>query len=140
MSITESRLKQGALVLDVGGEGMAKFATQATNVVISPSTKQDGEPLEVLDGNKTTAASTTEWTLKAKAIQDFTDPAGLQAYSWEHDGETVPFTWTPTQGGPVFSGNVTIQPLDVGGDVNKRIDVDVEWPLTGKPDWSSSTP
>lgn len=139
MPITQSKLKTGALVLDVGGAAMAKFATQATNVVIAPETKEDGEPVETLDGSTIAAQSTTTWKLKAKAIQDFTDPAGLQAYSWENAGDTVPFSWTPTAGGPVFTGNVVIAPLEIGGDVNKRTDVDVEWVIVSKPDWAPGT-
>lgn len=134
MPITESKIKSGSLILGAGETESAVFNTQATNVSLSPKSKDAGEPVEVLDGSQLASDATTEWSLKAKAIQDFTDPAGLQSYSWDHDGETVPYIWKPAgNAGPSFAGNVRVGALEVGGDVAKRLDVDVEWQLTGKP-------
>ena len=133
-TITESKLKAGSLILDAAGAAFAKFATQATNVAITPETKDEGDPVETLDGSTIAADAVTTWTLKAKSIQDFTDPEGLQAYSWENENETVSYTWKPNgASGPTYAGNVRITPLEIGGDVNKRNDVDIEWALTGKP-------
>ena len=133
MPITESKLKDGSLILG-GPAGFAKFATQATNIQIEPKSKDEGDPVETQDGSTLAADKVTEWTLKAKAIQDFTDPAGLIAYSWENDGDQVSYEWKPRgASGPTYSGTVRIAPLATGGDVNKRLSTDVEWALSGKP-------
>ena len=126
---TESRLRNGILTLD--GK---QFATQTYNVRIVPSHKEEGDSLEMLDGSSLTPDATTSWQLEAKHIQDFTDQAGLQAFSWASAGETVAYTWQPTGAtGPSYTGNVTVRELEHGGDVGKRLEVDLSWPLTGKP-------
>lgn len=125
MGITESKLKKGTLTI-----GTKSFATQATNVKITPDHKDDGEALEVLSGDQIPASSSRTDTLKIEAIQDFTDPAGFLTYTWEHDGENVAFEWTPTdKATPKWSGTVQVRALEVGGEINKRIMTSAEFPI-----------
>ena len=132
MPITESKLKSGVLTLDG-----TDFSCQPTNVRVTPSHSEDGDAVETLCGDELGADLNRSDVLAMTSIQDFTDTAGLQKFSWDNDGTTVPFSWQP-QGasGPTFAGNVSVRALEVGGDVNKRLTVDVEWPCVGTPTWT----
>lgn len=133
MTIVESRVKQGSLV--VGGEA---FSCQPTSAAIEPSNDTAGgdDNVEVLCGDTLSAASAATLTanLTLTAIQDFTAPSGTESligYSWAHNSETVDFTWNPTADpDDEWSGKVTVQALNVGGDVNTRITSDASWPVT----------
>ncbi|CAM5600484.1 hypothetical protein GCM10010329_50150 [Streptomyces spiroverticillatus] len=133
MSVTESKLKEGALTFGPDGEEALKVSCQTTAVTLEPSFDEAGDPVEVLCGDTLAAATKTTWAMKFTGIQDFTDPKGFQMYAFEHDGETVEFTWKPNKTGPTFTGRVTVKALAFGGDVNTRIDVEAEWPCNGKP-------
>lgn len=133
MTIVESRVKQGSLV--VGGE---TFSCQPTSAAIEPSNDTGGgeDTVEVLCGDTLSGASSATLTanLTLTAIQDFTAASGTESligYSWAHNGETVDFTWNPTSD-PTdeWSGKVTVRALTVGGEVNTRITSDAEWPIT----------
>lgn len=130
MPVKVSKLKDGTLTLD----GTA-FATQATNVRLVPPDQPKGNDVgEVLSGDPLPPESEDPWTLVMTAIQDFEDPAGFVNFTWVNQGESVPYTWAPSGAtGPSFTGTVTIWPVELGGDVNKRLDVDAEWNLGEKP-------
>lgn len=131
MPATQSKIKSGTLTL---GSGPALAVhTQASNVVISPKTSDGGDALELVSGEVLAGDGTTEWTLKVKLIQDFDDPEGVINYSWDNEGETVPYSWQPNADAPTYTGTLRVDPIEVGGDAGKRLDVEVEWILTGKP-------
>lgn len=129
MSITDSRLKGGTLTL-----GATSFAKQMTSVALTPSTEEDGEPVETLDGSKITAEEVTSWTLDLGAIQDFDDASGFIAYTWTNAGDEVAFTWEPNSTtAPTYGGTVKIRPVAVGGDVSSRLTTTASFPLVGDP-------
>lgn len=133
MPIREDRLKDGTLTLDIGGTPVS-FATQATNIKLTPESDEDGDQLEVLSGDTIEPDRVTSWVLGITAVQDFGDPAGFVAFALTNDGELATYTWAP-QGvsGVSFTGSVTVQAVEIGGEVNKRLTTDAEWPCTGKP-------
>jgi hypothetical protein len=129
MSVTDSRVKTGSLTLD--GEA---YSCQPTNVTIAPDhegTEEDA--VEVLCGDTVSGGSSQVLiaNLTFTAIQDFTDPAGLEWFSWNNDGVETDFTWNPGSD-PLdeWTGLVLPQALTVGGDVGQRITADAEWKLT----------
>lgn len=128
--IIESKLKNGTLTFTVDAVPVS-FASQATNVRITPSHDEDGDPVETLEGDVIGAEETRSDTLTIAAIQDFDDPAGFQSFSWDNDREAIPFTWKPNATGPTYAGTVKVRALEIGGDVNKRLTVDAEWPCVG---------
>jgi len=81
--------------------------------------------------------------MNGTAIQDWDAPGGVSfiQYSWEHNLETVPFTWSPNESATTITGNVIVRALEMGGDVNTRITADFEWPLAGDPvaTWPTTT-
>lgn len=146
---TESKIKDGSLLL-----GGVDFSCQPTNVKVTPPNPPSGsssdDSTEVLCGNVLASDSggDNSWRLAFTQIQDFTDPDGLIQYSWDNQGDEVPFTWAPRgAAGPSFAGTVQVWPIELGGDVNKRLTSDAEWTITsGKPartdvaSWQATTP
>lgn len=128
MPITESRLKTGVLTLDA-----LAFATQASNVRLSPSTDEDGDALETLSGDELTPAETTTWSLNITAVQDFEDEDGFVNFAMVNDGDIVPYSWKPKAVGPTYTGTVRVRAVEIGGEVNKRLTTDAEWPCQQKP-------
>lgn len=130
MPITESRLKSGTLTLDA-----VAFATQATNVRLTPDTDAVGDPLEVLSGDTITAEDETSWSLVIEAVQDF-DASALASFvhfCFDNAGEIVPYSWKPNADSPTYSGSIRVRPVEIGGDVNARLTTSAEFPCTGKP-------
>jgi hypothetical protein len=82
----------------------------------------------VLAGDRTYTA-----TLEATVYQDDLTAGGLVDYSWANKGTEVPFTYTPYSGGRSITGRLIVDPLDVGGDVNKKNTADLKWGCIGEP-------
>lgn len=130
MPVKVSKLKSGTLTLD----GTA-FATQATNVRLAPPDQPKGNDVgEVLSGDPLPPETEDPWTMAITAVQDFEDAAGFVNFTWTNEGELVPYVWAPMgAAGPSFAGTVTVWPVELGGDVNKRLTSDAEWNLGEKP-------
>ena len=128
MPIVEDRLKSGTLTLDA-----LPFATQATNVNLSPDTDEEGDALEVLSGDTIEPDDVTTWTLNITAIQDFDDPAGFVAFCLSNAGDVVPFVWKPNAAGVSYGGTCKIRPVEIGGDVNARLTTAATFPVVGEP-------
>lgn len=130
MPIVESRLRNG--LLTIGG---VTFATQASNVTLSPDVDEEGDTLEVLSGDTILPSERTSWTLGIEAVQDFDDPAGFVNYAFQNAGDVVDFTWRPGPAGdsPTYAGSVKVRAVEIGGDVNSRLSTSAEWPCQGTP-------
>ena len=135
MPIIESRLKGGTLTLDA-----LPFATQATNVTLSPDTDEVGDPVEVLSGDTVTPEDETTWSLNIEAIQDFDDPDGFVMFAFDNANELVPYSWKPNATGGTFTGTVRVRPVEIGGDVSVRLSTSAEWPCTAKPTYTPPAP
>lgn len=132
MPITESRVKNGSLLLD-GDE----YGTQPTNVTISPeqaSSGSENDDIEVLVGLVSSGGDSAEdlaANLKLTAIQDFANADGLISFSWQNNGLEKPFVWKPNASSANdWSGKVKVVAVETGGDVNKRLTTDIEWKIT----------
>lgn len=128
MPIVISKQKTGTLTL--GTAPGTDFSCQPTAVKITTA-KNVEEGQETLCGDTEPDTVTYDKTLELTVIQDWSDPDGLIAYSHEHEGEVVPFTWAPAgaTGGPTYSGTVQVDPLDIGGDVAARLTSDGAWAI-----------
>ena len=131
MAIKKQKLGPGTLVIGETGSGQ-EMAKQSTAVAIEPS-YSDGDRQIVLSGDVDQEAAEWEGTLTATFFQDY-DAAGLLAWTWEHDGETLPFTFLPNSAsGFEVSGEVVIRPATIGGDVDAENTSEVEWSLPKRP-------
>lgn len=127
--IEDSRNKGGTLMLD--GQ---PFGKQATSVKLSPKTDEDGDAVEALSGDMIEPDDVTTWELEIGAVQDFNDPAGFVEFARSQAGEVVAFVWTPNaNGAPGYSGTVKVRPVEIGGDVAKRLSTSGTWPVVTGP-------
>lgn len=130
--IVESRLKTGTFTLGAEAEEVS-FACQATNIRVTPSYDDDGDPVETLCGDELGAGKKESWVLAGTSIQDFDDPEGFLAYCYLHAMTDKPFTWAPNANGLTWAGTVTVIALEEGGDVNTRLTTDFEFDTVGRP-------
>lgn len=131
MAIKKQKLGPGTLTIGETGSGQ-EMAKQSTSVAIEPS-YSDGDRQIVLSGDVDQEAAEWEGTLTATFFQDYAAD-GLLAWTWEHDGETLPFTFAPnTAAGFEVSGEVVIRPATIGGDVDTENTSEVEWSLPKRP-------
>ncbi|MCF2529373.1 hypothetical protein [Yinghuangia soli] len=133
MTVTESKLKEGALVFGPADTPLLTVSCQATEVSLEPSFSDAGEAVEVLCGDDLAPSSKTSWVLKFTGIQDWENKEGFINFAFDHDGEVVPFKFTPKKGGVAFTQDVTVKALTIGGAVNTRLTSSAEWPCAGKP-------
>lgn len=129
--ITESKLKTGTLTLDA-----LPFAAQATNVRLTPSVDEQGDPIETLSGDQKGADEVTTWALTIEAIQDFDDPTGFVKFCFDNAGQSVPFSWKASATSPTWSGDLTVRAVEFGGTVNTRNSTEAEFPVIGTPTWT----
>ena len=131
MAIKKQKLGPGTLTIGETGSGQ-EMAKQSTAVAIEPS-YSDGDRQIVLSGDVDQEAAEWEGTLTATFFQDYAAD-GLLAWTWEHDGETLPFTFVPNSAaGFEVSGEVVIRPATIGGDVDTENTSEVEWSLPKRP-------
>ena len=131
MAIKKQKLGPGTLTIGETGSGQ-EMAKQSTSVAIEPS-YSDGDRQIVLSGDVDQEAAEWEGTLTATFFQDYAAD-GLLAWTWEHDGETLPFTFVPNSAaGFEVSGEVVIRPATIGGDVDTENTSEVEWSLPKRP-------
>lgn len=90
-----------------------------------------GDTKTMLCGNQKTGPDTVEWSLSGNVDVDAGLPDGLFALSWQHLGEAVDFTFTPsTAVGTVVTGQLKIGPLSLGADAQgDYLNSDFEWAL-----------
>lgn len=132
---TVSKQKNGVFTLTAPNGEPVAFQCQQRNVRIVPPEVGDDAIEEVLDGTPLESEDQEKpWKLAFTAVQDFTNDEGFIVYSWDHQNEVNTFTWQPVgPTGPTYTGSVKVSALTVGGDINKRLDSEAEWPCTGKP-------
>ena len=123
----------GPGTLTFGGEAdKVDFSGQVSSIKIAPDSDED-DAIDVLSGAQVPGAIRFSSNLEATFLQDF-DRQGCIAWSWENAGETVEFEFIPsTAHGARFTGQVVVQPMEVGGDVRKKNTSDIKWATVGLP-------
>ena len=101
----------------IGGTTPDDFRKHLSGVTFTPSSSQ--QTWSGLGLNTHTDSSIPTWTVQLDYVQDWTSTASLSRYLFENEGQTVPFTFTPTDGvGPSFTANISIISGAIGGQVN----------------------
>lgn len=123
----------GPGTLTFGGEvDKVDFSGQVSSIKIAPDSDED-DAIDVLSGAQVPGAIRFSSNLEATFLQDF-DRQGCIAWSWENAGETVEFEFIPSNAhGARFTGQVVVQPMEVGGDVRKKNTSDIKWATVGLP-------
>ena len=137
MPLNETRLGPGTLL--IGTAPGTEFGFAVSACTLTPAVNStDGTP--TLAVPEPPPLTETTYSLDGTAINDFTDPAGLQRYCFDNDGVEMDFSWTPnTADAAVLTGRITVRAFPMGGEVSAQITTDFSWPVTGKPAWTGGT-
>jgi len=86
------------------------------NAAIVPDISE-GDSKTMLCGTSKRAADTITWALEGNVDVDAGLSAGFFALTWQHAGEVVDFTFTPsTEVGTIVTGKLKLAPLQLGAD------------------------
>jgi len=131
---TVRKLGPGALAIGSVGSSV-DFAPRCTSAKVTWKV-DSSDDVQVLSGDTEAGDRTYTATLEATVYQDdlYAGAGGLVDWTWAHKGTQVPFTYTPYTGGRAITGELIVDPLDVGGDVGKKNTSDVKWACVGEPE------
>ena len=135
MPVTDTRVGPGTITF---GAAPLDFSCQVSSAALVPDNAEDDVTATLCDPNPV-APVTTSWMLSGSAIQDFEDPDGFQSYCFNNGNATVDFEYIPnTDAGTVFTGEVLIVPIQIGGEVATQNAVDFEFQVKGTPVWGQT--
>ena len=125
----DSRLGVGTLTI-----GGTEYAYQASAVRLSPDvSSDDGTPTLAIPAAAAGVDRSPGSSTSTRSRTSRTRPASSTT-SWTTRSRVVPFVWTPlTEAGVVYSGDVQLVPMEVGGDVAVQVVTSVELPVVGEP-------
>lgn len=134
MPVVESRIRNGTLVFTLSGT--KAWSCQVLDVRCTPSFSK-GDSVETLCGDLTVPATETTWVLKGKIVSDFAGESTASIVRWclDNADEQATFVFLPndSSGTDTIGGTVTVLPLELGGEVNSRIEVPFEFDMTAAP-------
>jgi hypothetical protein len=123
----------GPGTLEIGMTGTPIDASCLVNDARIDPNVTAGDTKTMLCGTKKSAPDTIDWVLTGNVDVDAGLPDGLFALTWDHAGETVDFTFTPsTAVGTVVAGQLKLAPLSLGADAQgDYLNSDFEFALIG---------
>jgi hypothetical protein len=89
------------------------FEGQISGAVFTPA---NNAPVawKAINGDSHSRTPTADWTLDLSYAQDWDEATALSRYLHEHEGEVVPAVFTPANGDPTVTANVSITPGAIG--------------------------
>lgn len=137
MALTPKAQKLGPGQLKIGDTGSGlDISCQCRKVEITWDIDTEDD-VPVLCGGTMPGDTTYTAKLSATVFQDL-EADGIVEYSWKNRGKQMKFVFIPTAGDVKITGELTVHPLDVGGDVGQKNTSDLEWPIIGDPVYSTS--
>ena len=131
MTINAQTMGPGVFTIGAVGTPL-DLTAQVRSLRVTPSVEAE-DALPTLSGETLGGERTYTWVVSGTLIQDLTED-GMFDYTWGNAGAQVPFTFTPsTAAGRTVTGTVTVDPLELGGDVKAKNTVDFEWSVVGQP-------
>lgn len=128
--------RMGPGTLKFGAAGVDDFSCQILSARVTPTANVKTLDAvtalcgETLDSEETVSYT---WTLDVKFQQDLAAD-GIVDYTWSEAGNVKAFELIPnTVGARKITGNVRIDPIAAGGDVDTRPDSDASWKCTTTP-------
>lgn len=133
--VKRKRLTLGPGSLKLGEVGSElDMSCQLTNARVTWEVDaEDATP--TLCGGSVGGARTYTATLACALFQDI-EADGVIDYSWKNKGTEVPFKFVPDEAGSALvQGTVTVDPINIGGDVRTRPTSEIEWACVGEPEF-----
>lgn len=132
MTVNTMTIGPGTLTIGTDDD-LTIFSHQCTSATLSPSV-DIGDALNVLSGETVPGDRTETFVLKGTLAQDFGVTEGTTEWLWVHRGEIHDFVYAPsTAGGREITGQLTVEAIDIGGDVKTKGTSDFEFTLTDAP-------
>lgn len=139
MTVTAMTMGPGTLTLGDAGSPTS-LSSQVTNCRVTPNV-DTGDPINVLSGESVPGDRDETWVLAGTIVQDLGAVDGVAEWLFANRGTTVPFVFVPnTAAGKQFSGDVTVEMIEIGGDTKTKPTSDFEWQISGDPDLDDVTP
>ncbi len=124
----------GPGTLTIGSDAaLTNFSSQCRGAKLVPSVGK-GEPIDVLSGEQAPGDRTETNTLVVTLQSDFGHTNSKTEWLWEHRGEVHDFVYIPNgQLGRRITGQLTVEPIEIGGDVKTKPSAEVTFDLVGDP-------
>lgn len=105
----------GSATLTIDGDA---YAGQISGAVFTPA---NNAPVawKAINGDSYSRTPIADWTLDLTLAQDWDEATALSRYLHENEGDIVPAVFTPSNGDPTVTANITITPGQIGmGDTS----------------------
>jgi hypothetical protein len=102
-------LGASTLTLDAGS-----YEGQVSSAVFTPSSSVS--TWTAINSDTYSFTSPATWVLDIALAQDWNDATSLSRYLHESEGSVVEAVFTPVDGGPAVTANVSLTPGQIGGD------------------------
>lgn len=119
----------GSLVFGAIGS-LQDVSARCTAVRIVPDV-EEGDAMPTLDGGSIQGEDIESASLTATLVQDIA-AGGFTEWTWTNAGDEMPFEFIPLTGRSI-TGTVKVRRVEIGGDVQQKNTVDIEWPIIGMP-------
>lgn len=130
-------LKNADLLLGSEGEG-TDFGLQLTSIAATPDVATE-RVKTVKPAGRFSSVDDPEWSLDLGYLYGYDDSGTVEAafssYLIAHNGEQVPFSFTPidgASGSPIYSGTCTLVAGPLGGDQGAFSTQSVSLPIEGQ--------
>lgn len=112
---------------------LTTFSGQVTSLRLVPSVDV-GDAIHVLDGGEVSGDRTESWTVSGTMLQDFGAATSKTEWLFTHRGEDMEFSYAPSSAmGKEINGTLTVEAIEIGGDVKSKPTSDFEFKLVGPP-------
>jgi hypothetical protein len=128
--------KLGPGTLSVGEAGSTvDLAVRCRSARVVPSVDQEDD-VPLLSGDTSAGDRTYTYALEATLEQDDLVDGSVTRFTWDNAGAQLPFSFTPYtfDGALTITGDVIVDPMEIGGDVGKKNTADIAWGIIGAPE------
>lgn len=135
MAVSTTKLGPGTLTLTLAAGTPLDVSCQLVSAQVEWDKNKDDDET-VLCGDVVAGDVVYSATLAGTFFQDLAATTdGIVEFSWTHKGEVVDFEYVPnTDAAKAVTGQVTVDPLMVGGDTPKaKMRSDFKWDCVGEP-------
>lgn len=134
-------ITMGPGTFTIGEESdLTVFSGQVTSIKLVPSVDK-GDAIAVLDGGSVSGDRTESFTLEGTLLQDFGTTESTTEFLFENRGTEMPFEYVPASAlGKKISGILTVEAIDIGGDVKTKPTSDFTFDILGTPVIGTLTP
>lgn len=124
----------GPGTLHIGGDNvLVNFSRQVRSCRLVPSVEY-GDNIDLLDGSTERGDRSESFTLEGTWQQDFGQQASVVEWLFDHRGEDHPFDYVPNNTlGRRISGTLTVEAVELGGEVKEKPTSDFSYSLIGEP-------